>query len=145
MLDISLLRKDLPRIVAALEARQSPQPFPDVARFTALEAERKAIQSRIKELQARRNALSKTIGQAKARGEDSAAAMAEVGGLADELKASAERLAAIQAALAEMLMSVPSLPHESVPHCADDPAPNSASSPTATARPSLALAPSMSP
>ncbi|MBK6863950.1 MAG: serine--tRNA ligase [Ideonella sp.] len=120
MLDISLLRKDLPRIVAALEARQSPQPFLDVARFTALEAERKAIQSRTEELQARRNALSKTIGQAKARGEDSAAAMAEVAGLADELKASAERLAAIQAALAEMLMSVPNLPHESVPHGADE-------------------------
>ncbi len=120
MLDISLLRKDLPRIVAALEARQSPQPFLDVARFTALEAERKAIQSRTEELQARRNALSKTIGQAKARGEDSADAMAEVGGLADELKASAERLAAIQAALAEMLMSVPNLPHESVPHGADE-------------------------
>ena len=98
MLDISQLRKDLPGVVAALEARQSPQPFLDTARFSALEAERKAIQSRTEELQARRNALSRQIGQAKAKGEDTGAAMSEVGGLADELKASAERLDAIQAA-----------------------------------------------
>ncbi len=120
MLDISQLRKDLPGVVAALEARQSPQPFLDTARFSALEAERKAIQSRTEELQARRNALSRLIGQAKSRGEDTGAAMSEVGGLADELKASAERLDAIQAALAEMLMSVPNLPHASVPRGADE-------------------------
>ena len=120
MLDISLLRKDLPGVVAALEARQSPQPFLDTARFSALEAERKAIQSRTEELQARRNALSKGIGQAKAKGEDTSALMSEVGGLADELKDSAERLDAIQAALAEMLMSVPNLPHASVPRGADE-------------------------
>ena len=92
MLDISLLRKDLPAVIAALEARQSPQPFLDVARFGALEAERKANQSRTEELQARRNALSRQIGQAKAKGEDSSAAMTEVASLADELKASAARL-----------------------------------------------------
>ncbi|MBP6777049.1 MAG: serine--tRNA ligase [Piscinibacter sp.] len=120
MLDISQLRKDLPGVVAALEARESPQPFLDTARFSALEAERKAIQSRTEELQARRNALSRQIGQAKAKGEDTSAAMSEVGGLADELKASAERLDAIQGALAEMLMSVPNLPHASVPRGADE-------------------------
>ena len=120
MLDINQLRKDLPRVIEALEARQSPQPFLDVARFTALEAERKANQSRTEEMQARRNTLSRQIGQAKARGEDASAAMAEVGGLGDELKASAERLEAIQAELAAMLMSVPNLPHESVPRGADE-------------------------
>ena len=115
MLDITLLRKDLAQVVARLDARESPQPFLDVARFSALEAERKTIQSRTEALQAQRNSLSRQIGQAKARGEDSAAAFAQVGGLADELKASAERLDAIQVELAEMLMSVPNLPHESVP------------------------------
>jgi seryl-tRNA synthetase len=120
MLDISQLRKDLPGVIAALETRQSPQPFLDTARFSALEAERKAIQSRTEELQARRNALSRQIGQAKARGEDASAAMGEVGGLADELKSSAERLDKIQAELAEMLMSVPNLPHASVPRGADE-------------------------
>ena len=120
MLDITLLRKDLAHVVARLVARQSPQPFLDVARFSALEAERKTIQSRTEELQARRNSLSKQIGHLKAKGEDTAPVMAEVGGLGDQLKASAERLEAIQAELAAMLMAVPNLPHESVPTGADE-------------------------
>jgi len=120
MLDVTLLRKDLSRVVAGLEARQSPQPFLDTARFSALEAERKAIQLHTEELQARRNSLSRQIGQAKARGEDAAAVMGEVSGLGDELKASSDRLDAVQAALADLLMSVPNLPHASVPRGADE-------------------------
>ncbi len=120
MLDISLLRKDLAATVAQLERRKSPQPYLDVDRFSALEAERKAIQSRTEELQARRNALSKQIGQLKAKGEDTAAVMAEVGGLGDGLKASADRLEVIQAELADVLMAVPNLPDASVPLGADE-------------------------
>jgi seryl-tRNA synthetase len=120
MLDITLLRKDLAAAVARLERRKSPQPFLGVERFAALEAERKAIQSRSEDLQARRNALSKQIGQAKGRGEDTAALMAEVGGLADGLKASADRLDVIQAELHAMLMAVPNLPDDSVPLGADE-------------------------
>ena len=120
MLDINLLRKDLAAVVARLETRKTPQPFIDVARFESLESERKAIQVRTEELQARRNSLSKQIGQLKAKGQDSSAVMAEVGGLANELKASAERLDGLQAELATLLMSVPNLPHESVPVGADE-------------------------
>jgi seryl-tRNA synthetase len=115
MLDITLLRKDLDHVVARLEARKSPQPYLDVARFTTLETERKSLQVRTEELQARRNALSKQIGQLKGKGEDTSAVMAEVGGIGDEMKAGAERLEAIQAELQTMLMSVPNLPHDSVP------------------------------
>ena len=115
MLDISLLRRDLPGVIARLETRGRPQEFLDVDRYTALEAERKRIQTRTEELQARRNALSRQIGQLKGKGEDASAPMAEVTGIADELKAGAERLDAIQAELARMLMSVPNLPHDSVP------------------------------
>ena len=110
MLDINLLRKDLPGVVARLQARKSPQPFLDVARFEALEAERKAVQTRTEELQARRNPLSKQIGQARGSSEDTSAVMAEVQGIGDELKASAERLDAIQAELHAMLMALPNLP-----------------------------------
>ena len=120
MLDINQLRRDLPGIVAQLERRESPQPFLDVVRFSALEAERKRLQTRTEELQARRNALSKQIGQLKAKGEDSAAVLAEVGGIADELKAGAETLEGLQAELNGMLMSLPNLPHESVPAGADE-------------------------
>ena len=120
MLDIILLRKDLASVIATLEKRKSPQPFLDVARFQSLESERKTLQTRTEELQAKRNSLSKQIGHLKAKGEDTAPVMAEVGGLGDELKASAERLEAIQAELSQMLMGVPNLPHASVPEGADE-------------------------
>jgi seryl-tRNA synthetase len=115
MLDINLLRKDLAQVIARLERRETPQPFLDVARFTALESERKTIQTRTEELQARRNSLSKLIGQSKAKGEDASAAMTEVGGIGGELKNSAERLDAIQAELSALLMAVPNLPMDDVP------------------------------
>ncbi|MBA3597151.1 MAG: serine--tRNA ligase [Methylibium sp.] len=120
MLDITLLRKDLDGVVARLQARQSPQPFLDVERFTSLEAERKALQTRTEELQARRNQLSKQIGQLKAKGEDTASVMAEVAGLADALKTGAERLEAIQTDLHALLMALPNLPQPSVPVGADE-------------------------
>jgi len=120
MLDINLLRRELPQVVALLEVRKTPQPFLDVERFTALEAERKTLQIRTEELQARRNSLSKQIGMLKGKGEDTAPVMAEVGGIGDELKASAERLDALQAEMTGLLMSVPNLPDESVPVGADE-------------------------
>ena len=120
MLDITLLRKDLASVVAALERRKSPQPYLDVDRFQSLENERKAIQTRTEELQAKRNSLSKQIGGMKGRGEDTTAVMAEVGGLGDELKNSADRLDVIQSELATLLMNVPNLPHESVPTGSDE-------------------------
>jgi seryl-tRNA synthetase len=120
MLDINLLRRDLDGVIAKLEARKSPQPYLDRARYAALEAERKTIQTRTEELQARRNALSKQIGQLKAKGGDVAAVMAEVGGLGDELAASAARNEAVQAEIAAMLMGVANLPHNSVPVGADE-------------------------
>ena len=115
MLDITLLRKDLASVVRRLEARKSPQPFLDVGRFTALESERKTIQTRTEELQARRNSLSRQIGHLKGKGEDSASLIGEVGGIGAELKSSAERLDAIQAELSALLMALPNLPQDSVP------------------------------
>ncbi len=124
MLDISQLRRDLPTVLAALEARKSPQPFLDVARFTTLEAERKTLQTRTEELQARRNSLSKQIGQAKGKGGDASAPiaewMAEVAGVADSMKQGAERLDALQAELQEMLLGLPNLPDAGVPRGGDE-------------------------
>ncbi|CAD5372335.1 seryl-tRNA synthetase, also charges selenocysteinyl-tRNA with serine [Rubrivivax sp. A210] len=120
MLDINLLRRDLDGVVAQLQRRKNPQPFLDVARFSALEAERKQIQTATEQLQARRNALSKQIGQLKGRGQDTAAQMAEVNGIADELAAGAKRLEVLQAELQAMLMSLPNLPQAGVPDGADE-------------------------
>ena len=120
MLDINLLRRDLPGVIAQLERRKNPQPFLDVPRYTALEAERKQIQVATEQLQARRNALSRQIGQLKAKGEDTAAVMAEVAGIGAEQDAGARRLEAIQAELQGMLMSLPNLPQAGVPQGADE-------------------------
>ena len=115
MLDVNLLRKDLNAVVARLEARKSPQTFLDVAAFQRLEAERKTIQTRTEELQAKRNALSKQIGQLKAKGGSADAVMAEVAQLKTELEQSAARLEQIQPEMQALLLAVPNLPHESVP------------------------------
>lgn len=120
MLDLTLLRRDLDGVIARLQTRRNPQPFLDREAFSALEGERKRIQTRTEELQARRNALSKEVGQRKARGEDTAAPMAEVAGIADELKTGAQRLEQIQAELSTLLMGVPNLPQPEVPVGADE-------------------------
>ncbi len=119
MLDINQLRRDLPSVLAGLEARKRPQPYLDVPRFTALEAERKALQTHTEALQAQRNSLSKQIGQAKAKGADTAALMSEVQGIADAMQQGATRLDALQAELAELLMGLPNLPAAGVPVGAD--------------------------
>ena len=59
MLDITLLRKDLASVVDRLETRKKDQTFLDVATFSALEAERKTLQTRTEELQARRNEIGR--------------------------------------------------------------------------------------
>ena len=122
MLDINLLRKDLAFAVARLQTRKNPQPFLDVAAFSALEAERKAIQTRTEELQARRNSLSKAIGQFKGKGDSAGAdaAMAEVAGILDALDASATALEQTQAQLQAQLLALPNLPHASVPPGQDE-------------------------
>ena len=120
MLDIQLLRKDLDQVVERLQSRRHPQPFLDVDRFKALEAERKALQVKTEEMQAQRNSASKQIGMLKAKGQDTSEVMAQVAGLGDQLKASAERLDALQSELNSLLMSVPNLPHPSVPVASDE-------------------------
>ncbi len=112
MIDIQLLRKDIDGVAARLATRKFQL---DVAAFNALEAERKQIQTRTEELQGKRNSLSKQIGMLKGKGEDTSAVMAEVAGIGDELKASAERLDAVQAKLSDFMLAIPNLPHESVP------------------------------
>ena len=95
MLDIQLLRNDLDGVTKSLAARGFVF---DAAAFQALEMERKTIQTRTQELQAKRNATSKQIGQAKSKGEDVSAIMAEVATLGEELKAAEVNLEDIQGA-----------------------------------------------
>jgi seryl-tRNA synthetase len=115
MLDINLLRRELDLVVQRLQTRKNPQPFLDVAAYTALESERKTLQSHTESLQASRNTLSKQIGQLKAKGEDAQGVMNEVARIKTELEAAATRLEALQTQMQSLLLSVPNLPQASVP------------------------------
>ena len=112
MLDIQLLRSQPAEVAARLATRGAGF---DVAAFQALEDERKGLQVRTQDLQAKRNALSKRIGQLKAKGEDPADAMREVAGLGDELKQNEEKLADLLNRINAFVSVIPNLPHESVP------------------------------
>jgi seryl-tRNA synthetase len=112
MLDIQLLRKDLPAAIAGLKRRGFDF---DEAAFRALEDERKRVQSRTEELQAKRNTLSKQIGILKGKGEDTAAVMSEVGGIGEELKANEAALAANQEKMGAFLRVIPNILRADVP------------------------------
>ena len=117
MLDIQLLRNELDAVAARLAARGFTL---DAEAFAQLEHERKTLQTRTQDLQARRNSLSKQVGEAKRKGEDASAILAEVAGLGDELKANETALAQLQDRLSALLMTIPNLPHESVPAGRDE-------------------------
>ena len=112
MLDPKLLRGQLQDVADRLASRGYAL---DVARLEALETQRKAVQTRTEQLQAERNARSKSLGQAKARGEDTAPLMADVERMAGELASGKLELDGIQGELDAILLGIPNLPHESVP------------------------------
>jgi seryl-tRNA synthetase len=113
MLDPALLRTQPAELAARLaETRGFAL---DVAALETLEGERKQLQVRTQELQNLRNTRSKAIGQAKAKGEDVTALMAEVAGFGEELKASEARLDDIRARIEAIALGIPNLPDASVP------------------------------
>ncbi|MBK7661359.1 MAG: serine--tRNA ligase [Betaproteobacteria bacterium] len=119
MLDIQLLRKDLPAVIAGLARRGVTF---DEAAFRALEDERKGLQVRTEELQAKRNALSRQVGMLKGKGEDASAVLAEVGGIGEELKANETALGSVQERQNAFLRTIPNIPRAEVPEgrSADD-------------------------
>jgi seryl-tRNA synthetase len=112
VLDPQLLRTDIDAVARRLATR----PFVlDAGAFQAIEQERKTVQTRTQELQASRNQLSKRIGQAKGKGEDTAVLMADAARANAELSDLERRLADVQDELQEFLLGIPNVPHESVP------------------------------
>lgn len=112
MLDINVLRRSLDEVVAALATRGVPF---DTERFNALEAQRKAIQVETESLQARRNALSKLIGQKRSKGEDAAQEMEESKTIPQRLHELENQLGSIQTEIHDWLSGLPNTPHASVP------------------------------
>jgi seryl-tRNA synthetase len=117
MLDIQALRNDLAAVAYRLATRNYTL---ETAKFQQLEAERKTIQTRTQELQAKRNATSKQIGAAKAKGENTSTIMAEAAHLGDELKQQENKLEQVQHKLNAFLSEIPNLPHECVPYGKSD-------------------------
>jgi seryl-tRNA synthetase len=112
MLDVQLIRSNLDAVAARLLTRGVTI---DVAVFRTLEEQRKTAQVRTQELQSRRNASSKQIGELKRKGGDTSALMAEMSTVGEELKAIEAELEGIQDRLADLLLTIPNLPHASVP------------------------------
>ncbi len=112
MIDIQLLRKDIAGVAARLATRKF---ILDIEGFNTLEGERKQLQTRTEELQSMRNSLSKKVGMLKGKGEDASAVMAEVAGIADELKSSEVRLDVLQQLISDFMQAIPNLPDASVP------------------------------
>ncbi|MCL1041179.1 serine--tRNA ligase [Shewanella marisflavi] len=117
MLDPKFLRTELEATAERLATRGF---ILDVDRLSKLEEKRKSLQVATEELQASRNAISKSIGQAKAKGEDVAPIMAKVGDLGAELSSKEAELKQLLEELNAIAMSVPNLPDESVPIGADE-------------------------
>lgn len=117
MLDSKLVRTQTQDVAQRLAARGFQL---DVARLESLENQRKAVQTRTEQLQAGRNARSKSIGQAKQRGEDIAPLLADVDRMGSELEEGKRELDRIQAELDGLLLTIPNIPHESVPVGADE-------------------------
>jgi len=112
MLDPRLLRSELSDVVAQLARRGVTL---DKERFEALEARRKALQIETQDLQNARNRRSKSIGKAKAAGENTAPLLAEVADLGERLKTAQTGLAALQGELQGLARGLPNLPHADVP------------------------------
>ena len=112
MIDPQLLRKDVNSVAAQLANRKF---ILKVDQYTALESKRKTLQAQSEELQAKRNQLAKQIGMKKAKAEDAAAEMAQSVQCNELLNTASRELDLLQKEMADFLMGIPNLPHESVP------------------------------
>ena len=117
MLDIKLLRNDPAAI--AIELKRKGYDL-DVENFIRLENTRKDLQVATQALQKERNTRSKSIGQAKAKGEDIKPLLTEVADLGDKLKAGEQQLSELQAEIESIVMGIPNILHEDVPDGKDE-------------------------
>jgi len=117
MLDQKMVRNELAFVAERQRVRNLEI---DQQQFTQLEEQRRAVQLRTEELQAKRNSSSKAIGQAKAKGEDAQPILDEVASLGDSLKKAEAELAEVQESLSVLLLNMPNVVDESVPAGSDE-------------------------
>jgi seryl-tRNA synthetase len=119
MLDIKTLRTDADAVKAAMRARNKDADF-IIDKLIELDTKRREIISQVETKKARQNAVSKQIPAMKKAGEDTAAVFAEMKSLSDEIKESDKLLSNIETEQQDLLLGLPNIPHESVPHGTDD-------------------------
>jgi len=112
MLESKLLRGNIGFVVEQLKRRNFSF---DVDEYNELENQRKITQVQTQELQNLRNTKSKSIGQAKASGENIEPLLEEVSELGDKLNSAKDQLQKIQSKINEIVLSIPNIPHTSVP------------------------------
>lgn len=117
MLDPKYLRNDIEQTAARLKTRGFEL---DVELFNQLEQQRKSLQMQTQDLQNERNVRSKSIGKAKAAGEDIAPLLAEVGQLGDKLDTAKVELNTLLEQINDFVQGIPNLPDESVPEGKDE-------------------------
>ncbi|MDO5053843.1 MAG: serine--tRNA ligase [Pasteurella oralis] len=118
MIDPNLLRNNLAEVAEKLKIKRNF--ILDVTLLTKLEDQRKTLQVKTETLQAERNTRSKNIGQAKARGEDISALLAEVEHMGIELSTTKAKLDDVLAEINQIALAIPNLPADEVPLGKDD-------------------------
>ena len=117
MLDLQLIRNKLNTIAEALEKRGVSLDKNKIQKF---EDKRKTIQIKTEKLQAERNLISKEIGEMKAKGKDTESLLKKVSSIKSQLKKNEEQLTVIQKELNELIITIPNIPHASVPEGSTD-------------------------
>lgn len=117
MLDLQLIRNELNTIAEALEKRGVSLDKNKIQKF---EDKRKTIQIKTEKLQAERNLISKEIGEMKAKGKDTESLLKKVSSIKSQLKKNEEQLTVIQKELNELIITIPNIPHASVPEGSTD-------------------------
>lgn len=117
MLDPKLLRSEPQKLAEALKKKNFVL---DIDGINALDTRRRELLQETEKLQNERNVRSKSIGQAKASGQDIAPLLAEVASLGDSLEQNKKALAEVQAEFDDLLMRIPNTPQESVPAGKDE-------------------------
>src|SRR5690554_6703218 len=115
MLDIRFVRDNKELVRAGIRAKQMPEALLALDELLLADEEERLLRRDLEEQQARRNTVSRLIGQLKRDGGDASSHMAEMAELASSVKQLEERSRSLAARVTELLLELPNLPHDSVP------------------------------
>lgn len=113
MLDVKVLRANLEEVKEKLKFRG--EDLSDLGRFEELDVERRQLLVRTEELKSKRNEVSQQIAQLKREKQDADSMILEMRQVGDKIKELDERLRTVETELEQLLLSIPNIPHESVP------------------------------